>query len=47
MALLSPKAGNFGDGHAFDSTAIQRVLDVFEFEVTDDGFDFFMGGVLG
>ena len=36
-----PKPLTSRDGHAFDADFAERVLDFFEFERFDDGFDFF------
>src|SRR5262249_8066403 len=40
MALLAAKAFDFSDGHAFDTNVSEGILDLFEFEGFDDGFNF-------
>jgi hypothetical protein len=40
MALLPPEPGDLAHRHAFDAAAVQRLFDVVEFEMANDGFDF-------
>ena len=41
MALLAAEAADFGDGHARHAAFGQGCLDIVEFEMADDGFNFF------
>src|SRR5260370_5637832 len=40
VPLLAAMAAHFGDGHAIDPDALQRLLHLVELEGLDDGFDF-------
>ena len=41
MALLAAETADFGDGHARHAAFGQGLFDVVEFEMADDGFNFF------
>ena len=41
VAFLPAEAADFGDRHSRESGFIEVFLDLFEFEMADDGFDFF------
>ena len=41
VAFLSPEPANLADSHPVDTVVGQGILDVFELEVADNGFDFF------
>ena len=42
VALLAAETTDFGDRHAGDPCVRERLLDVVELEVPDNGFDFFI-----
>jgi len=43
MAFLPAVAAHFGDRHAVYADALQRFLDLFQFERLDNGFDLLHG----
>lgn len=41
VTFLASKTADLGDGHSVDTALRKRIFYVFQFEVTNDGFDFF------
>jgi hypothetical protein len=43
MSFLAAESFDFTDGHTLDANVSKGILDLFQLERLDDGFDFFHG----